>query len=443
MMVAASSIIFSRNLAEASSLRDYAELSRIWQSPSAGRRGQGRKTAVIEPFRIDVPQPVLDDLQERLARTRWAPDFANDQWTYGARVDYIRELAEYWRTRYDWRAREAMMNAFPQFRTRIDDIPIHFIHVRGKGPSPIPLIMNHGWPWTFWDFHKVIGPLSNPAAHGGDPADAFDIVVPSLPGYGFSTPLTHTGINWWNTADLWVELMKRLGYARFATQGGDWGSFISAQLGHKYADRMIGVHLHTPVALDFMTTMSPPDPDDFLPEEAELLTRSGRMMAEEVGYFMLQRTKPQTPAVGLNDSPAGLLAWIVEKRRSWADTHGDVEMRFTKDELIDTVMLYWVTESYNTSARYYYEAMHNPWKPEHDRMPVVEAPVGIPVLPAELTVPTRKWAERYYNLQRWTHLPEGGHFAPMEVPGLLIEDIRSFFRALRQDGSGNEVRGHI
>jgi pimeloyl-ACP methyl ester carboxylesterase len=386
---------------------------------------------MIEPFHIDVAQSVLDDLKDRLGRTRWTADFANEHWTYGANASYIRELAEHWRKRYDWRAREAMMNAFAHYRTRIDGIPIHFIHARGKGPAPMPLILNHGWPWTFWDFHKVIGPLSDPAAHGGDPADAFDVVVPSLPGYGFSTPLTRTGINWWNTADLWVELMARLGFRRFASQGGDWGSFVTAQLGHKYADRVIGVHLHTPAPLDFMSGMTAVDPDDYGHEDADLLAKSAHMMAEEVGYLMLQRTKPQTPAVALNDSPAGLLAWIVEKRRSWADTHGDVESRFTKDELIDTVMIYWVTESYNTTARYYYEAMHNPWQPSHDRMPVIEAPTAIPVLPAELTVPTRRWAERYYNLRRWTTLPEGGHFAPMEVPALMIEDIRAFFRELR------------
>jgi pimeloyl-ACP methyl ester carboxylesterase len=396
---------------------------------------------MIEPFRIDIPQSVLDDLKQRLARTRWTPDFANDQWTYGANAAYIRELAEHWRTRYDWRAREAMMNAFPQFRTRIDEVPVHFIHARGKGPRPIPLIMNHGWPWTFWDFHKVIGPLSDPAAHGGDPTDAFDVVVPSLPGYGFSSPLTRTGYNWWNTADLWVELMARLGYDRFASQGGDWGSFVTAQLGHKHADRMIGVHLHTPAPLGALAEMATgrpstpgpadPGPDDYGPEDAGLLAKSAHMMAEEVGYLMIQRTKPQTPSVALNDSPAGLLAWIVEKRRTWGDTHGDVESRFTRDELIDTVMIYWVTETYNTSARYYYEAMHNPWRPSHDRVPVVEAPTGIPILPAELTVPTRKWAERYYNLKHWTNLPEGGHFAPMEVPDLMVDDIRAFFRGLR------------
>lgn len=391
---------------------------------------------MIEEFRIDIAEAVLDDLKERLARTRWTADFANDGWTYGADAAYVRELAEYWRDGYDWRARETMMNAFPQFRTTIDGLPIHFIHVRGKGrsggPAPRPLILNHGWPWTFWDFHKVIGPLSDPAAHGGDPADAFDVIAPSLPGYAFSTPLTKTGVNFWNTADLWVELMARLGYDRFATQGGDWGSFVSAQLGHKHADKVIGVHIHTPSPLNFMTAMGGGyEPDDFGPEDAALIEKSKHMLAEEVGYFMLQRTKPQTPAVALNDSPAGLLAWIVEKRRSWSDSHGDVERRFTKDELIDTVMLYWVTESYHSSARYYYEAFHNPWRPSHDRTPVVEAPVGIPLLPAELTVPTRRWAERYYNLQRWTTLPEGGHFAAMEVPELLVADIRAFFRDLR------------
>jgi pimeloyl-ACP methyl ester carboxylesterase len=391
---------------------------------------------MIEPFRIAIPDAVLEDLKARLARTRWPADFANDDWRYGANAAYIRELAEHWLHRYDWRAREALMNGFAQFRTEIDGVPVHFIHVRGKGapggPAPTPLILNHGWPWTFWDFHKVIGPLSDPAAYGGDPADAFDVVVPSLPGYGFSTPLEKTGINFWKTADLWVELMARLGYPRFAAQGGDWGAFICAQLGHAHADKLVGVHIHTPAPLSFMSGQIGFDPADFGPEDAHLLAKMAHMGAEETGYFMLQKTKPQTPAVALNDSPAGLLAWIVEKRRTWSDCHGDVESRFTKDELIDTVMLYWVTDSYHTSARYYYEGAHQPWAPSHDRSPVVEAPVALPILPAELTAPTRKWAERYYNLQRWTVFPEGGHFAPMEVPDLLVEDIRAFFRGLRR-----------
>jgi pimeloyl-ACP methyl ester carboxylesterase len=385
---------------------------------------------MIEPFRIEVPQAVLDDLSRRLAETRWPDDFANDDWRYGANAGYIRGLAEYWRDHYDWRARERMMNSFAHFRGEIDGIPIHFIHERGKGPDPMPIILNHGWPWSFWDFHKIIGLLTDPAAHGGDAADAFDVVVPSLPGYAFSTPLRRTGINWWKTADLWVTLMDRLGYPRFATQGGDWGSFISAQLGHKYADRTIGVHIHTPAPLDFLGGNGW-NPDDYDENEKHLLPKMAAFAAEEVGYMALQTTKPQTPAVGLNDSPAGLLAWITEKRRRWSDCGGDVESRFTRDELIDTVMLYWVTGSYHTSARYYYEGAHHLWQPSHDRMPVVEAPVAIPLFPAELTKPSRRWAQRYYNLQRMTPMPGGGHFAAMEEPAALAGDIRAFFRDKR------------
>jgi len=382
---------------------------------------------MITPFVIDIPRAMLDDLAARLAGTRWTDDFTNEDWRYGANAAYIRELVEYWREGYDWRARERLMNRFAHFRSEIDGLTIHFIHERGKGPKPIPIMLNHGWPWSFWDFAKVIGPLTDPAAHGGDPADAFDVIVPSLPGYGFSTPLRRTGVNWWNTADLWVKLMDSLDYRRFASQGGDWGAFITAQLGHKYPERMVGVHLSTPAPLDFMS-MTAWDPSDFTPEEQEKLAIMAEISAEETGYFMLQRTKPQTPAVALNDSPAGLLAWIVEKRRTWSDCGGDVERRFTRDELIDTVMLYWVTKSYHTSARYYYEGAHDPWRPENERLPVVAAPTALAIFPAELTHPARKWAERYYNLQQWSEMGSGGHFAPMEEPDALVEDLRRFFR---------------
>lgn len=384
----------------------------------------------MERFTIAVADETLADLDRRLAATRWPDDFANDDWRYGAKTADLKALAAYWRHGYHWRSRERLMNALPQFRTEIDGLPIHFVHVRGQGPSPTPLILTHGWPWTFWDYRKVIGPLADPAAHGGDPADAFHVVVPSLPGYGFSTPLRTPGVNWWRTADLWAALMERLGYARFGAQGGDWGSFVSAQLGHKYPDRVIGVHLHTPAPLDFMETPRI-DPADYTPEEAGALPKLAAFAAEETGYMALQSTKPQTPAVGLNDSPAGLLAWLVEKRRRWSDCAGEVERRFDKDELIDLVMLYWVTESYGTSARYYYEARHHPWRPMHDRQPVVEAPTAIALFPQELTRPARRWAERYYNLQRWTPMPAGGHFAPAEEPQALVEDLRAFFRDRR------------
>jgi pimeloyl-ACP methyl ester carboxylesterase len=385
---------------------------------------------MAERFTIAVAESVLGDLRHRLETTRWPDDFENDDWRYGANVAYLKELVGYWRDRYDWRARERLMNGFRHFTTEIDGVPIHFIHERGKGPKPIALLLNHGWPWTFWDFRKIIGPLTDPAAHGGDPEDAFDVIAPSLPGYAFSTPLRKTGFNFSRTADLWVRLMDELGYGRFASQGGDWGAFISAQLGHKYADRLIGVHIHTPSRLDFLSG-GKFERDDFTPEEMPERRRMAAFGAEETGYMALQKTKPQTPAIALNDSPAGLLAWIVEKRRTWSDCGGNVESRFDRDELIDTVMLYWVTESFATSARFYYEGAHDPWKPSHDRTPVVEAPTALAIFPKELTYPPRRWAERYYNLQRWTVMPSGGHFAPVEEPEALVADLRAFFRERR------------
>ncbi|MET0657846.1 MAG: epoxide hydrolase family protein [Steroidobacteraceae bacterium] len=384
----------------------------------------------IEPFSVRVSDAVLDDLKLRLQRTRLAPDFANDEWQYGTNGAYLQELMTHWRDDYDWRQHERAMNQFPHFRTVIDDVPIHFIHVRGKGPKPLPLMLNHGWPWTFWDFRKVIGPLSDPAAHGGDPADAFDVVVPSLPGYGFSTPLKKPGLNPWTTADLWVKLMAGLGYPKFATHGGDWGAMVSAQLGHKYADRLFGAHITLMVPLDYFGGAGVP-PEDYAPHELPWLERAQAFFQSETGYGAVQMTKPQSLAYGLNDSPAGLCAWILEKRRTWSDCRGNVESRFSKDDLITTMMLYWITESFGTSARFYYETAHNLWQPVHPRMPVVEAPTGVAVFLNEVILQPKRWAQRYYNLQRWTEFPSGGHFAPMEEPDVLIGDIRAFFRSLR------------
>lgn len=385
----------------------------------------------IHPFRIAIPQTVLGDLAERLARTRWTDDFANDDWAYGANAGYIRELVQHWQNRYDWRAREEAMNALPHFRTEIDGLPIHFVHVRGKGPAPAPILLNHGWPWTFWDFRKIVSALADPAAHGGDPRDAFDLVIPSLPGFGFSTPLAKPGINWWKTADLWVQLMDQLGYPRFGAHGGDVGAFISAQLGHKHADRMTGIHLTTPGKLTFMTGGGW-DEAEYGQQEARHLARRQQVRASETGHFVVQATKPQNLAVAFADSPAGLLAWLVDKRRNWGDCHGDIESRFSKDDLLDNAMLYWATGSYHTSARYYYEGAHLPWQPSHERTPVVEAPTAIAVFPAELTFAPRDAAARYYNLHRWTEMPAGGHFAAMEEPDLLVEDLRAFFRPMRE-----------
>ncbi|HEX8702133.1 MAG TPA: alpha/beta hydrolase, partial [Myxococcaceae bacterium] len=281
-----------------------------------------------------------------------------------------------------------------------------------------------------WDLHKVIRPLTNPAAFGGDPRDAFDVVVPSLPGYGFSTPLTKPGVNYVNTADLWAQLMQQLGYERFAAQGGDWGAAVTGQLGHKYADRVIGIHLTMLFPLAF-ATQGFPTPSEYTPEEQAGLQRFQRFLQEGSGYSNIQMTRPQTLSYAMHDSPAGLCAWLLEKRRDWSDSGGDVEKVFTRDELLTTMTLYWATQSFGTAARYYYEAVHNPWQPSHPRTPMVEAPTAVASLPQEIIHLPRSWAERNYNLQRWTSFPAGGHFAPMEQPERLVEDIRAFFRTLR------------
>lgn len=385
----------------------------------------------VTPFSVNVPDAELADLRERLRRTRLAPEFGNDDWRYGANGDYLRELLRYWESGYDWRQHERAINSVPNFKTSIDGVPIHFIHQKGKGPQPIPLILSHGWPWTFWDWHKVIGPLSDPAAHGGDAADAFDVVIPSLPGYGYSSPLETTGINFWRTADLWVTLMRDvLGYDKFAAGGGDWGAILTAQLGHRYARHLIGIYLHLMVPLDVFNAPFP-GAEVFAPEEMALHERNQNFFARETGYSALQATKPQTLAIALNDSPAGLAAWIVEKRRTWSDCGGDVERRFSKDDLLTTLSIYWHTQTFGTSARYYYECVNNPWRPTHTRSPVVEAPTGIGVFPDEVVLLPRSWAERYYNLKHWTAMKSGGHFAPMEEPQALVEDIRKFYRGLR------------
>lgn len=387
----------------------------------------------MQPFRIEIPEEVLVDLGERLARTRWPDDFGNVDWSYGSNGAYLRELVDHWRHRYDWREHERKMNALPHFRTDIEGIPIHFIHQRGSGKKPLPLLMSHGWPWTFWDFHKVIGPLADPASFGADPEDSFDVIVPSLPGYGFSTPLLTTGIDAFRTADLWLKLMREvLGYSRFGAEGGDWGALISTQLGHKYPEAIVGLYIHLMINLDALSGGADgPRPEDFTADEAPWQARNQTFLTQGSGYSALQMTKPQTPAFGLNDSPVGLAAWLVEKRRGWSDCGGDVERRFTKDDLLTTIMIYWVTGSIGSSMRYYYETAHRPWAPSHRRWPVVEAPTGIALLPNEVMLQPRRWAERYYNLRHWSVLPRGGHFAPMEEPERLVEDIRVFFRPLR------------
>lgn len=400
----------------------------------------------IEPFAIAVPEETLVDLKERLTRARLPGDFANDDWRYGFNQAYLEELIAYYRDEYDWREVEREMNAFSHFKTTIDGLPIHFIHERGNGPDPMPLIVTHGWPGTFWDIHKVIRPLTDPAAFGGSPEDAFDVVVPSLPGFGFSTPLTTPGIDWCVTADVWVQLMERLGYERFACAGGDWGAMVTQQLGHKYPDRVIGLHNQGPYPLSLGMVADQPDvpegiawdpagnmplPSEYAAEEAGWFERTCELWEEHTGYDAVQRTKPQTLAVALNDSVVGLCAWLLEKRHGWADNDGDIEACFSKSDLCTIATIYWVTQSAGTMGRWYWETARSAWTPSHGRFPVVEAPTSVAIYPHDIYLYPRRWAERYFNLQRWRVMPSGGHFPEMEVPNLVIEELRTFFRTLR------------
>jgi pimeloyl-ACP methyl ester carboxylesterase len=385
----------------------------------------------ITPFTIAIAQERLDDLSDRLARTRWPADYANSDWSYGANCDYLRELVDYWRTAYDWRRHEREMNRFRHYRTVIDGVPIHYIHERGKGPNPLPLILSHGWPWTFWDMYKIIGPLNDPQAHGGDARDAFDVFVPSLPGFVFSTPLTKPGVNAFTTADLWQVLMNDvLGYPKFGAHGGDWGAAITAQLGHKYADRLIGIHILNGAPLDFFN-VGLPQAADYAPDEAGWYEKTTDFFANKAVHVAIQGTEPQTISYGLNDSPVGLCAWLVEKRRNWSDCEGDVERRYTRDELLTSVMLYWLTESFVTSARYYAEARRHPWQPSHHGQLVVNTPTGIALFEKDLCHWPRRTMERCYDLRRYRRFPKGGHFCPMEEPQTVVDELRAFFRALR------------
>jgi pimeloyl-ACP methyl ester carboxylesterase len=388
-----------------------------------------------EPFEIAIPEAKLADLRARLARVNFAPDFANDDWSYGTNGRYLRELVAYWRDGYDWRAQERAMNAWPHYRVTIDGIPIHFMHVRGRGPNPLPLVLTHGWPWTFWDFRHVLAPLSDPAAHGGDPADAFDLVVPSLPGFTFSTPLETPGINWWRTADLWVPLMRDvLGYERFAAHGGDWGTLVTMQLGHKYAKHLAGVHLVGAFPLPVFSGDRPWSLGDIVSQLAPGSDLREQAVAWErrfASHVCVHQLDPQTLAYAMHDSPVGLCAWILERRRAWSDCHGDVESRFGKDDLLTTMSLYWLTDSFASSLRFYAEAAANPWKPAHDRQPVIEAPTGLTLFDHDAAPGPVDWTLEYYKRVYFKRHASGGHFAPAEEPGAVVEDVRETFRKVR------------
>ena len=380
----------------------------------------------MHPFTIDVSQAELDDLRERLHRSRL---FDSDlDWPAGTPTRYLRELVSYWADKYDWRAAERGLKKLPQFQadvtTSAGEFRLHFVHARGNGPDPLPLLFTHGWPGSFWEVHKILGPLTDPAAHGGDPADAFDVIAPSLPGYGFSPHPGRPGVNPAAIADAFHALMSTLGYPRYVAQGGDWGAFVTAALAGAHGGADGGV---AAIHLNLFPGGGEAAADS--PEEEEYLRRQGAWQAAEGAYAHLQMTKPLTIGHALADSPAGLAGWIVEKFHTWSDCDGDVESVFSKDELLTNIMLYWLGGTIGTSVRLYHEfalsGLAGPAWP-------VTTPTAFAAFPRELMAPPREVVGRRFNLQRYTVFPRGGHFPAMEQPGALVEDIRAFFRQYRR-----------
>ncbi|MGW5431320.1 epoxide hydrolase family protein [Streptomyces sp. NPDC004059] len=390
----------------------------------------------IEPFRLSVPQSDLDDLHDRLDRTRWPAELPGAGWEYGVPAGYLRELVRYWRHEYDWRAAEAELNRWPQFTTTIDGAKVHFAHIRSPEPDATPLVITHGWPGSIAEFLDVVGPLTDPVAHGGDAADAFHVVVPGIPGFGLSGPTTERGWEARRVADAWAELMRRLSYARFGLQGGDWGAGISRELGRVHPERVIGVHLNLLPGAQAATEPTEEELAALGPEERERTLRSWRRWdawsRDGAGYASLQSTRPHTLGYALTDSPVGQLAWIVEKFREWTDCEELPEEAVDRDRLLTNVMLYWLTGTAGSSARIYYERAHvtgdRAWQPAEPST----APTAVAVFPADPQIPLRHKAERTENLVRWTEFDRGGHFAALEEPDLLIDDVRAFFRQLRE-----------
>ena len=381
----------------------------------------------VRPFTIAIEDSVLEDLQKRLADTRWPDEIPNTGWDYGSNLGYLKELVEYWRTKFDWRAQEAKLNAFNHFKSEVDGLDIHFIHEKGKGPNPIPLIITHGWPSCFFEMTKIIPLLADPASHGGDAADSFDVVAPSLPGFGFSDHAQERGMEVQRVAGMWNKLMtQNLGYPKFAAQGGDIGSGVTARLGFAHSDTLFGIHL---TSITRPTPYMGPGSKPVTDAEQALITQRDKWFADEGGYNHIQGTKPQTLAYGLNDSPVGLAAWIVEKYRTWSDCGGDVEKSYTKDELLTIVTIYWVTQTISSSTRMYFENQKNLWTMEKDQK--VPAPAGMAMFPQEISKPPREWGERSYDVRRWTELTSGGHFAALEEPQQLAEEVSAFFRDFR------------
>jgi epoxide hydrolase len=379
----------------------------------------------LRPFRLDVPQEQLDDLHARLDLTRWPEQVPDAGWDRGVPVDYLRDLADHWRHHYDWRAAEAELNEHPQFTTDIDGATVHVLRVRSPEPDALPLLVTHGWPGSVVEFLDVVGPLTDPRAHGGDARDAFDVVVPSVPGFGLSAPIQDAGWDVHRIARAWRELMRRLGYPRYVAQGGDWGYAITRELGFVDPEHVLGIHLNT------LLTLPPDDPAETAalgPDDLARLDLLMRSEPEMSGYARIQATRPLTLAYGLTDSPVGQLAWIVEKFKEWTDSTDAPEDAVSRDRLLTNVMLYWLTGTAESSGRLYWEDAH-PLTPRPHRRSTT--PTGVAVFARDLARPVRSLAERDNNIVSWSEFDRGGHFAAMEEPDLFVADVRAFCRRFR------------
>jgi len=385
----------------------------------------------VSSFKVEIADAALDDLQHRLVGTRWSHQLEGAGWDAGTDLDYLREFVSYWQKQYDWRKWEDAINHFNHFRAAIDGLGIHFIHERGKGPKPFPLILTHGFPDSFYRFAKIIPMLVDPEAFGGRKEDAFDVVVPDLPGYGFSDKPAKPGTVF-RVNDIWSILMReKLGYQRYGAHGGDWGSTITEQLAQNHAGEVAAIHL-TDVPFGHILQK----PRNLSPGEKKMFEENDQWMKKEGAYALIQSSKPQSLAQGLTDSPSGLAAWILDKFRAWSDCGGQIESRFTRDELLTHIMIYWLTGSIGSSFLTYYDyasAGALTWMKEGIKKLAgsSKVPAAFALFPKDISRPPREWAERFFNVQRWTEMPRGGHFAALEEPELLVEDIRSWFREFR------------
>ncbi|WP_250528133.1 epoxide hydrolase family protein [Caballeronia sp. GAWG2-1] len=381
----------------------------------------------IEPFKIAVPDEAIDDLRRRLRDTRWPPMTPSESWKQGIDIAWLRELVQYWTDTFDWRAAERELNRQPQFIADVNGQRVHFVHRRGVGPKPYPVIITHGWPGSFFEFHALTEMLCDPASFGADPADSFDVIVPSLPGFAFSAAPAQPGTSAFQVADIWAALMQGLGYERFGAQGGDLGSAVSVALALRHRRHVDGIHLN------FLPGSYEPSVDSANAPtnaaEQDFVRARSEWVALEGAYAHMHSTKPQTLAASLNDSPVGLAAWICEKFRAWSDCDGDVERSFSKDELLTNLSLYWHTQSIGTAVQMYYENRLQPMRFAAGQR--VLPPVGYARFPKELSRPPREWLERVFDVTQWTEMPRGGHFAAMEEPELLAAEMRTFFRRFR------------